>query len=290
MSLAPHDQKHVMQTQQSLNWLQAYLSTNIDSEGCGKTCECPYKCSCEIKATSPDLDDFKNVDDLDVWELNAEDPHECCGCVCGCYNHKAAQTIKKLEEEKVVAEKIAVEEKVEAEEISVEKKNRAEAHIHAADVAAAERIAKANADRAAANAKADAEIAAARHDDDAERDKEEGVIKVADEVEAHDKWVAAKVEHETKMSLDEKIVEAEKIAAAKKAEEKAAYEEKKKLEKIAHNHVDMASDEVMAAEAALEAAKVKQARASAAALEAAREAECMRSCVTEENCELCHKH
>jgi hypothetical protein len=47
--------------------------------------------------SSADLDDYDNVDDMDVWELTNEEPHECCGCVCGCYNKAAADKIKKLE-------------------------------------------------------------------------------------------------------------------------------------------------------------------------------------------------
>lgn len=61
-------------------------------------------------------------------------------------------------------------------------------------MAAADRIAKAEAEKAAAIAKADAEIAAAHEADEAERAKEEGVIESADEVDAHDHFVAAEEE------------------------------------------------------------------------------------------------
>ena len=92
-----------METTKSLNWLQEYLGANVDQKECGDKCSCPYKCGCTIRNISPDLDDHENVDDLDVWELDKEDPHECCGCVCGCYNHAAAKKIKQLEHERKLA-------------------------------------------------------------------------------------------------------------------------------------------------------------------------------------------
>lgn len=61
-----------------------------------------------------------------------------------------------------------------------------------------------------------------------------------------------------------------------------------RLEGVAELNADMASDAVKEAEAALEAAKVKHARAVDEHAIAEKEAECFRQCVTEENCETCH--
>jgi len=91
------------------------------------------------------------------------------------------------------------------------------------------------------------------------------------------------------MSIDDRIEAAEKAAAIKKAEEEAAYKEKLRLEKIADHTRDLAKDDVRAAQAALALAKVKHARAVNEAALAAENAECYRSCVTEENCATCHK-
>jgi len=75
------------------------------------------------------------------------------------------------------------------------------------------RIKKAEAARTAAEVKAEKEIAAARAAAAAERDDMEGVISLADETAAHDKWRAEKTEKDTEISIDEKIERAEKIAA-----------------------------------------------------------------------------
>ena len=198
IGIRPVDQKHIMQSQSSLNWLQEYLGENErDQKACGDKCECPYKCGCNIKKCSPDLDDFKNVDDMDIWELDVEDPHECCSCVCGCYNHAAALKIKKLEVQREAAKELEAKEMVEAEKVANEKKDRAEQHISEADAEAAIRIKKAEAARTAAEVAAEREIAAAREEASKERDKEEDVIKAADETAAHDKWRAEKTEKET---------------------------------------------------------------------------------------------
>lgn len=291
IGIRPIDQKHIMQSQSqsSLNWLQEYLGEAVDQKECGDKCDCPYKCGLNIVKGSPDLDDYKNVDDMDIWELDVEDPHECCSCVCGCYNHAAALKIKKLELQRQAAKEVEAKEKIEAERTAMEKKNRAEQHISEADAEAAVRIKKAEAARTAAEVAAEREIEAARKEASKERDKEEDVIKSADEMAAHDKWRAEKTEKETEQSIDEKIARAEKIAAEKKAAEKEAYDEKKRLEAIAVHSANLAGDDVREAESKLEEAKIKAARATVEAADAEEAAECFRTCVTEENCASCHE-
>lgn len=83
-----------------------------------------------------------------------EDPHECCGCVCGCYNHAAAKQIKKLELQRTDAKKIEAKEKVTANKVADEKKHRAEAHIQDVKSSSDLRIEKAEAAKKVAEAKA----------------------------------------------------------------------------------------------------------------------------------------
>ena len=52
---------------------------------------------------------------------------------------------------------------------------------------------------------------------------------------------------------------------------------------------NLAGDDVREAEAKLEEAKIKAARATVEAADAEEAAECFRTCVTEENCATCHE-
>ena len=114
----------------------------------------------------------------------------------------AARGVGRGEAERAAA---AAQRKVDQEKAEAER-------VAAAELRATEE--KADAEReAAAEVKAEKEIAAARAAAAAERDDMEGVISLADETAAHDKWRAEKTEKDTEISIDEKIERAEKIAA-----------------------------------------------------------------------------